>query len=104
MAVVPRRAILQRFERVREAVSRSDRTLGHTVDSIHFHTAKLSDAVPMDRGSIVLEGVCKRDFQLIAPACLNPRTWEGLIEDFAVWVPEPICIQRHVSSIERVLA
>lgn len=78
--------------------------MSNAVDSIHFHTAKLSDAVPLDRGSIMLEVVRKRDLQLIAPAGLYLRTWVGLIEDFAVWTLEPIRIQCHVSGIQCVLA
>ena len=53
MTVVPGMSILSRFEIVCVSFIRSNWTLRHSIDSISFVCMKLTNAMPMDRGSIV---------------------------------------------------
>ena len=53
MTMVPGMPVLSRFEVVRVSIIQRNRTLRHTVDSISFVCIKLTNAMPMNRGSIV---------------------------------------------------
>lgn len=55
MAVIPGVTVLSRFEVVCVSVIGSNGALRNTIDSISFVCIVLTNAVPMDRGSVVLE-------------------------------------------------
>ena len=52
MTVVPCGTILDGSESIGVGLSRSNGTLGHAVDSIHFQTLELPYAMPMNCGAI----------------------------------------------------
>ena len=66
--------------------ARNDGTLGNTGHTVHVVGANLSDTVPMDGCSIVLELVVNRDFDYIA--LLEVRSGFK-----AVWTYLPSCIR-----------
>ena len=53
MTMVPGMPVLSRFEVVCVSISHRNRTLRHTIDSISFVCVKLTNAMPMNGGSIV---------------------------------------------------
>ena len=66
--------VLRRLPCVCRRLSRSDRALGYTANSIHFIRVKLPDAVEVKTGSIILHLVIHRDLEGISPISLNSRT------------------------------
>ena len=53
MTMVPGMPVLSRFEFVGVSIILRNRTLRHTVDSISFICMKLTNPMPMNRGSVV---------------------------------------------------
>ena len=70
VTVVPRASILSNVEPVCILMIWRYRALRHSVYSIHLHSMKLSDTMPMNCGPIILEIICDGHLQLITPACL----------------------------------
>src|SRR5205814_9304166 len=80
------------------------RTLGHAVDSIHFHAAKLPDPMPMDGGTVAFKIILDRNFHLITPTRLNPRAWIRSVEYLALGHFAAIRPKSHIRCLEVVLA
>ncbi len=53
VAVIPGMSVLSRLEVVCVGLTRGNWTLRHAVDSISFVCIELTNAMPMDRGSII---------------------------------------------------
>ena len=102
MAVVPGSPVLACVELVDERVTWSYRTLSNSINAIHFHGVKLSDAVPVNCRTVPSEMVSDIDLQGIPRACPNPRAGIGLVENFAISVQEAISRQCHIGKLEVV--
>ena len=92
VAMVPGTAVLQDFEDVGKSVCRCDWALGDSVDSVHWHCMKLTNTMPMDGGSVVLQLVCHSDLQGVAPAGLNPGSGIHCVETFTLGLVEAVGI------------
>lgn len=57
VAMIPRGPILSSLEAVRKVLTRCDRTLGDTVDTVHIHCLMLSNPMPVDAGAIIFHVV-----------------------------------------------
>ena len=68
MAMIPCASILHCPEGVIETVSRRGRALSDTINTVHVHGQPLSNAVPMNAGSVVFELVVDDD-SYVLPLC-----------------------------------
>jgi len=104
VAVIPRCLVLNRAEGVGVDVVGGNGALGDTIHSIHLRTVGLSEAVPVNRGTVVLQLVLDRDFDQIAPACLEP--WPGIaaVDNLAAGIRDTIGVDCHVVDLEIILA
>jgi hypothetical protein len=96
MTVIPRSAVLHGFEFVSVAMTWSNWALRNSIHAIVFDAIKLPDPMPMDRCTITVKVICDGDFNIITPACLNPRPGILFVEDFALIVLASIGIERHI--------
>src|ERR1700712_5129028 len=68
MAMIPCAPILHCPEGVIKAVSRRGRALSDTINTVHVHGQPLSNAMPMNAGSVMFELVIN-DNSYILPLC-----------------------------------
>ena len=104
MTMIPGTPILSDVKLVGKAISRGNWALCHSIDSIHRHGMKLSDAMPMDRSAIPLEVVRYFYFELVAPASLYPRTRVLSIECFSTSLEIAIGVDRQIADCQVVRA
>ena len=102
VAVIPRASVLSHIEPVRIVRLWRYRALRDPVHSIHLHSMKLSDTMPMNSCPIELEIICDCHFQLITPACLDPGSWILSIERLAAGLKVSVGVDRHLASSEAV--
>ena len=70
--MVPGSTILKRPPLVREALAWSDGALSNAVNAVHGDCTELANAMPVDRGAIVLQVVEDCHPNVISPAGLEP--------------------------------
>lgn len=70
MAVVPSGAILREVEAIRERSPRSDGALRDPRDTVRGYRAELTDAVPVDCGSVNRQVVGDVNVQTVSPVSL----------------------------------
>ena len=75
-----------------------------SVDSIFLVGFELTNAMPMDTGSVEVQEVFHSHFNRIAPACFDPRTRIGLVEGFGVEIHHTISIDWILSGIQVVFS
>ena len=100
--MIPRASILSDIEFVRIAFCWRYWALCHSVYSIHLHSMKLSDTMPMDCCSIILEIICDGHLEFITPACLDPGAWILPVERLSAGLKVPVGIDRHLTGFEMV--
>lgn len=71
MAVVPSGAVLSQVEAICERSPRSDRALRDPGDTICGYRAELTDAVPVDGGSVDRQIVGDVNVQTVSPVSLE---------------------------------
>jgi len=104
MTVVPRSTVLSDPEFVCERISWSNGTLSDSVDTIIFERVKQPNTVPVHSCTIILQMILHCNFEGVAPASLNQRSWVLTIEDFStVWTVDTISINVLVRDIEVIL-
>lgn len=103
MAVVPGGSVLESAKLVGECVVWSDWALGDAIDAVHLHCVLLSESVPVDRGTVVLELVRDGDSDSVSPACLDPGAGVGLVEDLAFMVEYAVSVNNLLVNHKIVL-
>lgn len=94
--MVPRASILCRIPVIDERVTRSDRTLRNSIDSIHMHGVKLSDPMPMYARAIEGEIVVHSDMEFLYPLLAgqqHPTLLSAYDEKSILTSPQQACIQ-----------
>ena len=71
MTVIPRGSVLHSIEFVRELLPWSNGALSDCIYSIHLYVVQLSNAMPVDCGSIETKMIANRDLQLVTPTGLD---------------------------------
>lgn len=66
MAMIPCAPILHRSKGVIETVSRRGRALSDTINTVHVHGQPLSNAVPVNVGTVVFELVVDDDSYVLS--------------------------------------
>ena len=104
MAMIPACPILSDSEAIGVGVAWCYCTLGDGIYTIVFKSVQHTHPVPVHGCSIVPQVVLNGDFNPVAPASLDPRSWVLTIEDFAsIWTIDAVGIDILVSHIEVIL-
>lgn len=104
MTVVPRSTELSSKERILSGLTRRNRALGKTTNTVRTDAVELSDTVPMEAATIVLERVLNVNNNLVSP--VGSDHWPGLLAvdeealngSVAIWITCCICNLKAVSN------
>jgi len=64
-------------------VTRSESTLGDTVDTVHGSRRQLAKTVPMDGGTVGLHVVVDSNLEVVTPVGTDERTGELVVDEHA---------------------
>lgn len=91
--MIPSMPVLQRLELISEGVPLGDRALRDAVDTVHLHGVQLTDTMPVNRCAIGIVVVFDMNDNIVTPTSFDQWAGEGLVEDFAAGLLEPVCFQ-----------
>ena len=101
--MIPRASVLSNVKPVRVSFIWCYQALRHSVHSIHLHSMKLSDTMPMNCRPIVLQIIFDCHFQFITPACLDPGRWILPVERLSAGLKVSVGVDRHLTGCEMLL-
>lgn len=83
MTMIPRSPILRHFEFVCELIIRCDWALRYRVNPIILKRVQQSHSMPVNRGTIVVQLIDDRDFDLVSPTGFNEGSGVSAVEGLA---------------------
>jgi len=104
VTVIPRAPVLRGFPSVCKGFARGNGALGNASNSVHVRSLILPDTMPVNSRAVV-EVLLDSDGDLdgIPPACLNPRSGVGIVEELGPREDLTIRIDGPIADIEPVL-
>ena len=85
--MIPRCPILRHFELVCKLIIRCDWALRYRVNTIVLERIQQSHSVPVNRGTVVVQLIDDRNFDLISPTGLDEGSGVSAVEGFAAIAP-----------------